>query len=99
MLIRFGVKLSSLPLRGSIVVSNYREGVECTKAAAETARIVIAEYGNALCGVVNIVTIEGGQKYTGELLMYSGDFLSRRKNIFLTLIRLIHSITLLSNLA
>lgn len=41
-----------------------------------------AEYGNAMSGVVNIVTKEGGQKYTGELLMYSGDFLSRRKNIF-----------------
>jgi outer membrane receptor protein involved in Fe transport len=41
-----------------------------------------AEYGNAMSGVVNIVTKEGGQKYTGELLLYSGDYVSRRKDIF-----------------
>ncbi len=41
-----------------------------------------AEYGNAMSGVVNIVTKEGGQKYTGELLVYTGDFVSRHKNIF-----------------
>ncbi|MGE5315918.1 MAG: TonB-dependent receptor [Acidobacteriota bacterium] len=41
-----------------------------------------AEYGNALSGVVNYVTKEGGAKYTGSLRVHSGDYLSNRDNVF-----------------
>ncbi|MBI5808970.1 MAG: TonB-dependent receptor [Ignavibacteriales bacterium] len=41
-----------------------------------------AEYGNALSGVVNTVTKEGGQKFKGTLTYYTGDYLSSGKNIF-----------------
>ena len=35
-----------------------------------------AEYGNALSGVVNTITKEGGAKYSGTLSYYTGDYLS-----------------------
>jgi len=41
-----------------------------------------AEYGQAMSGVVNIVTKEGGHHYTGEVSGYLGDYLSRHENIF-----------------
>jgi len=41
-----------------------------------------AEYGNALSGVVNTVTKEGGESYHGQLTFYTGDHLSTRKDIF-----------------
>jgi outer membrane receptor protein involved in Fe transport len=44
-----------------------------------------AEYGNALSGVVNTVTKEGGSKYTGSLSYYTGDYVSDHENIFLNI--------------
>lgn len=41
-----------------------------------------AEYGNALSGVVNTVTKEGGSKYNGTVTYYTGDFLSKAKDKF-----------------
>jgi len=41
-----------------------------------------AEYGNALSGVVNTVTKEGGSKYNATLTYYTGDFVSRAKDKF-----------------
>lgn len=41
-----------------------------------------AEYGNALSGVVNTITKEGGSKYKGTLSYYTGDYISSAKNIF-----------------
>ncbi len=41
-----------------------------------------AEYGNALSGVVNTITKEGGEKYKGYLSFYSGDYVSLRDNTF-----------------
>jgi len=41
-----------------------------------------AEYGNAMSGVVNTVTKEGGVKYAGHFAVYSGDYLSTRKSTF-----------------
>ncbi len=41
-----------------------------------------AEYGNALSGVVNTVTKEGGNKYKGSVSYYTGDYLSSNKDIF-----------------
>lgn len=44
-----------------------------------------AEYGNALSGIVNAITKEGGMKYTGSLSYYTGDYISAHKNIFLNI--------------
>ncbi len=41
-----------------------------------------AEYGNALSGVVNTITKEGGSKYSGTLSYYTGDYLSSSDDIF-----------------
>lgn len=41
-----------------------------------------AEYGNALSGVVNTVTKEGGTTYKGKLSFYTGDKASTKDNIF-----------------
>ncbi|HSL90100.1 MAG TPA: carboxypeptidase-like regulatory domain-containing protein, partial [Ignavibacteriaceae bacterium] len=40
-----------------------------------------AEYGNALSGIVNTVTKEGGNKYSGSISYYTGDYISGNKNI------------------
>ena len=44
-----------------------------------------AEYGNALSGVVNTVTKEGGSKYTGSLSYYTGDYVSSHEDVFLNI--------------
>ncbi len=41
-----------------------------------------AEYGNALSGVVNTITKEGGSKYTGTLSYYTGDYVSSSTGVF-----------------
>lgn len=41
-----------------------------------------AEYGQAMSGVVNIVTKEGGDKYSGDISTYFGNYLSDHKDIF-----------------
>lgn len=41
-----------------------------------------AEYGNALSGVVNYVTREGGEKYNFSLRGYAGDYFSGHTDLF-----------------
>lgn len=41
-----------------------------------------AEFGNALSGVVNYVTKEGGSKYSFSLRSYVGEYLSTRSDVF-----------------
>ena len=41
-----------------------------------------AEYGQAQSGIVNIVTKEGTDKFTGSLSAYFGDFYSKHTDIF-----------------
>jgi outer membrane receptor protein involved in Fe transport len=41
-----------------------------------------AEYGNALSGVVNYVTKDGGHKYHGSLRAWTGDHLSNNTDVF-----------------
>jgi outer membrane receptor protein involved in Fe transport len=41
-----------------------------------------AEYGQAMSGIVNIATKEGGQKYSGNINVYGGDYLSSENKIF-----------------
>ncbi len=41
-----------------------------------------AEYGQAMSGVVNVVTKEGGDKYHGRFSTYLGDYVSNHQDIF-----------------
>ncbi|HLP18481.1 MAG TPA: carboxypeptidase-like regulatory domain-containing protein, partial [Bacteroidota bacterium] len=41
-----------------------------------------AEYGEAMSGIVNQVTKEGGEKFSGELSFYTGDYISNHKDLF-----------------
>ncbi|GAB6283134.1 MAG: hypothetical protein STSR0008_18910 [Ignavibacterium sp.] len=41
-----------------------------------------AEYGNAMSGIVNTVTKEGGREYHGNFMTYSGDHMSNFTNYF-----------------
>ncbi|MCH8929203.1 MAG: carboxypeptidase-like regulatory domain-containing protein, partial [Candidatus Marinimicrobia bacterium] len=41
-----------------------------------------AEYGQVQSGVVNVVTKEGGQKYTGQISSYIGDYVTGNNDIF-----------------
>jgi outer membrane receptor protein involved in Fe transport len=41
-----------------------------------------AEYGNALSGVVNYVTKEGGQKTTASIRLLTGDYYTTNENVF-----------------
>lgn len=41
-----------------------------------------AEYGDAMSGIINIVTKTGGSEWRGDAEVWSGDYLSNRDNIF-----------------
>ena len=41
-----------------------------------------AEYGQAMSGIVNIVTKEGGETYSGQIQLYGGDYLTGRRNLY-----------------
>ncbi len=41
-----------------------------------------AEYGNALSGVINYVTKDGGRKYNGSLRAWTGDHVSSHSDVF-----------------
>jgi len=41
-----------------------------------------AEYGQAMSGIVNVVTKEGGSEYHGDISTYVGDYVSRNNKIF-----------------
>ena len=52
-----------------------------------------AEYGNAMSGIVNTITREGGNSLTGEISFYSGDHISSRQSTFFN----VNDVDLLSN--
>lgn len=41
-----------------------------------------AEYGQAMSGIVNIVTKDGGDEFSGSVNTFSGDYYSTRDNLF-----------------
>lgn len=62
--------------------------VEVENSAIEELQVISgtfnAEYGQAMSGVVNIVTKEGGERYNGSLTTYFGDYVSNHSDIFWT---------------
>jgi len=59
-------------------------GVTVENYAIEELQVVSgtfnAEYGQAMSGIVNIITKEGGSKYHGQLKAYAGDYISNDKH-------------------
>ncbi|MBI9071752.1 MAG: TonB-dependent receptor [Melioribacteraceae bacterium] len=41
-----------------------------------------AEYGQALSGIINLVTKDGNNKFSGSVQAYSGDYISNKEDIF-----------------
>ena len=58
-----------------------------------------AEYGQAMSGVVNIVTKEGSDHYTGEISSYASDYVSNHKRIFWNIDRFNPTYNLQGNLS
>ena len=44
-----------------------------------------AEYGQAMSGVVNQITKDGGERYSGSISMYTGDYISSHKSTFMNI--------------
>ncbi len=42
-----------------------------------------AEYGQAMSGIVNIVTKDGSDEFRGSATLYGGDFLTRKSDLFM----------------
>lgn len=62
-------------------------GTEVNTSAIQELQVISgtfnAEYGQAMSGVVNIVTREGGNSYHGRIASYTGDYLSSHDDIFM----------------
>ena len=65
---------------------NFSKTVSISTNAVQELSVVSgtfnAEYGNALSGIVNTVTKEGGSVYRGTLSFYTGDYVSSHNNTF-----------------
>ncbi|GAB4328115.1 MAG: TonB-dependent receptor [Calditrichia bacterium] len=60
--------------------------VEVENSAIQSLQVISgtfnAEYGQAMSGIINIVTKEGGEKYSGNISAYTGDYFSSDDDIF-----------------
>ncbi|RQW08347.1 TonB-dependent receptor [candidate division KSB1 bacterium] len=63
-------------------VSNYGQGIQPENYAVQELQVISgtfnAEYGQAMSGIVNIITKEGSPKYSGQIRAYVGDYMSGR---------------------
>jgi len=63
-----------------------RRAVEIENNAIQELQVISgtfnAEYGQAMSGIVNIVTKEGGENLRGKISMYAGDYISDHTEIF-----------------
>ena len=61
-------------------VYNGSNGVKVENAAVQELQVISgtfnAEYGQAMSGIVNTVTKQGSDNYTGQVKIYSGDYVS-----------------------
>ena len=70
------------PYSSSMAVSVENSAIQELELVSGTFN---AEYGQAMSGIVNIITKEGGKKYSGELRSYFGDYFSTNKNLYLNI--------------
>ncbi len=65
---------------------NGTQVVEVNKSIVQELQLISgafnAEYGQAMSGIVNIATKEGGQKFSGSLGVYGGDYAVADKTLF-----------------
>ena len=73
-----GISISD-PFAGELSVEVEISGIEQLQVISGGFN---AEYGQALSGIVEIVTKEGGESYDGGVTVYSGDYLSTDTDIF-----------------
>lgn len=76
-----GVAVSN-PMWGGLSVSVENTAIQELQVVSGTFN---AEYGQAMSGIVNIVTKDGGDKYSGNLELYLGDKVSTHKSTFLNI--------------
>jgi len=61
-------------------------GIDIDNSSVQELQVISgtfnAEYGNAMSGIVNTVTKEGGRKYHGSLNIYSSDYVSNFTSYF-----------------
>lgn len=73
---------------GLPVTDSYDGGqaVSVENAAIQELQVISgtfnAEYGNAMSGIVNIVTKEGAQDYEGSVSIYGGDYITSDKDLY-----------------
>lgn len=73
-----GIAVSN-PFNNSLAVPVENNSIQELEVISGTFN---AEYGQAQSGIVNIVTKEGTDQFTGNISVYTGDFLSNRTDVF-----------------
>ena len=75
-------------LNGVSVTDAYdnSRGIEIDNSSIQELQVISgtfnAEYGNAMSGIINAVTKQGGLNYDGMIKVYSGDYFSNRDDLF-----------------
>jgi len=63
-------------------VANYSQGITVENNAIQELQVISgtfnAEYGQAMSGIINIITKEGSPRFNGQLRAYVGDYVSNR---------------------
>ena len=79
----------SYQVNGVSVTDSYDKtnGIDIDNSSVQELQVISgtfnAEYGDAMSGIINTVTKEGGSKFHGNINIYSGDYVSSHSNIFL----------------
>ncbi len=62
------------------------QGIQLDNSSVQELQVISgtfnAEYGNAMSGIINTVTKEGGTNFQGSFETYGGDYVSNHTNIF-----------------
>ncbi len=74
-----GVSVSNPFFTNSLAINISNKALEEMKVVSGAFN---AEYGNAMSGIVNLQTKDGGKDYHGSLSYQSGDYISRDTDIF-----------------
>ncbi len=75
-------------VNGISVTDSYDKsrGIEIDNSAVQELQVISgtfnAEYGDAMSGIINTVTKEGGSKFHGNVKLYSSDYVSSHTDIF-----------------
>ena len=63
------------------------QAVQVENASVQELQVISgtfnAEYGEAMSGIINIVTKDGGDSYHGDVNLYAGDYVSAHDDIFI----------------